>query len=87
MKVVPIQTMNSIQQSMSDYARNSVTVDINSSQFWVTIKNIRDGESLFLQGDEAVEFISQYESLCELYPDNTFYELALLTAYPYCDSF
>jgi hypothetical protein len=79
MKVTDLQTVGSIAQSMIDYARNSVTVTMNSSQSWVHIENNHNDASLYMQGSEADDFIIQYEDLCDRYQETNFDDYDIYT--------
>lgn len=50
----------SILSRQADYTRGSgFTVDIDKLFFWVIIKNSETNEEVFLQGNQAVEFIDE----------------------------
>ena len=75
-----------IIKQQAEYSRNSsITVVINSPMSWVTIENTNSGAGVFLQGDDADEFIAKVDTLSEQLPDVDFDTLELAVAYEYVD--
>lgn len=78
-------TFNKILLQQADYCQNSgITVSINSPHDWVEIKDAQGGE-IFLQGEDARQFISEVEALENKYPDENRQNILLVVAYPYAD--
>jgi hypothetical protein len=76
-------TLQAIYQEQADFVtRSGFTVSIDYAQSWVTIES--SNEELFLQGQQADEFIDRAANLTALIPDLADADLA--TAYGYLDA-
>lgn len=78
-------TFNNILQQQADYCRNSgITVSVNSRFEWVTITD-DEGAEIFLQGDDAAQFIAEVKALENKYDEEPHMSILLVIAYPYAD--
>ena len=70
----------------AEYTQNSgFTVEVNASYSWVTIKNEDTREDLFLQGDEADDFIKKADKLWETTGVINYDTICLYLAEPYLE--
>lgn len=80
--------LNTVQLDLISYTKNSISVDINRSQGWVEITDLKDADNcFFLQGEDGYSFVDRLDELSDLYPDVNFDDLEYLAAYDYCGMF
>jgi hypothetical protein len=73
-----------IVESAQRCINGNVTVDVDSSYQTVSI-DAPGEESIFMQGDEAQDFIDQRDALTKRYPSLSDYVAELALAEPYTD--
>ena len=72
-------------QTMIDYARNSIIIEIDRIHGYVSITDSQNNENhIFLQDEEGYNFIDRVNEAWNSY-DLTVEEAEFLIAYPYCD--
>jgi len=79
--------MNKILKQQYDYVVNSgITVDITNHMSWVAIECI-GYEGIFMQGDEADDFINKCTNIGKRFRSLTSTEAELIAAYDYAELF
>ena len=76
--------MTQVQKQMVDYTTNSATVIVIRRFPTVEIKDKHSSASVFLQGDDAVNFVDEADRLYDS-GDMSMAEAYALAAYPYVD--
>lgn len=76
-----------ILQNAAFCNRSNICVEINAGMSWVTIKAGQAGDGIFLQGDDAVEFIDEVDSLSDYFPDLNIGDIEMHVAHKYLDLF
>lgn len=77
--------LQQILKQQAEYTRNSdVVVEIEKRMPWVTIKADEESE-VFLQGDDAEEFLAKCDEYSDICQDMGMEEIELAVAYRYLD--
>lgn len=75
--------LKDIIESQAKFVRNSgVTVEVTRNMPWIDIKD-KDGNEVFMQGDDAVNFVNALDELSDKLPNVDFETIELACAYDY----
>ena len=81
----PTKATKYIHEAAQYVIDSQFTVTMHSALSWVNISSADPAESIFLQGQEADEYIDEVNVLCKRYPSLNLYTAMYSLAKPYID--